>query len=208
MRQRFQNLALVLLLPLTACSGAKILNSFPSPVVPTEGAVAFKYKAIHDMPLARPFQLSFVFYRPGEPMLHAGTYRKVAGISDDLGFEVEEIVLISLPPGEYLLTIGSINWSKGPGDSQMLIFDLDRPGGAFGKIVVEPGKAVVLGKLDLLVKIEMNAEGSAYTWKDSKTKWDDRAVTRKAVARAALEDGRARKTKWDEVIEASLASLD
>lgn len=208
MRRRFLTSTLALLPLLTACGGSKILNSFPPRLGPTEGGVVFKYKAIHDMPLARPFQLSFVFSRHGDPMVHSGTYRKVAGISDDLGFEVEEIVLISLPPGEYRLEAHSINWSRGPGESQMLIFPLDQPAGSFANIVVEPGKAVVLGKLDLLVKIELSAEGSSYTWKNSKTKWDDRAVARKAVAREALEDGRARRTKWDEMIEASLVSGD
>lgn len=186
---------------LAACSGVKTLGSFPTRGAGTDGAVVFKYKAINDMPGVRPSVLVFKFAKVGQNKVY-GAYRKVGkGFYEDLGAEVEELLLFSLPPGEYALEIATIAKTRGLGNTQVLMFHLDSPGGAFGKIVVEPRKVLSLGKLDLLVKIEETAD--AYNWKNSKVGWDDRDSTRKAVLREALEDGRTQKMKWGEMLEAA-----
>lgn len=188
---------------LAACGGAKNLRSYPARGVPTEGGIVFKYRSVQDAPNWRPEIIGFKIIPKGAKKTY-GVYQKEGkgGLYPDLGAEVEETVLLAAPAGEYYMQIYTGIEARGLGNSQVVRFHLDDPGGSFASIKVEPGRVVSLGKLDLLFKLE--DLGDSVTWKNSKASWDDREATRKVVAREALEDGRAQKMKWDEALDASL----
>lgn len=183
---------------MAGCSSVRNLTSFPRSQ-PAEGGAVFKYKSVQDTGGFRPEWLWFKFAQTGADKTY-GTYAKIGkgALYSDLGAEVEEMVLVSLPPGEWHLSIIAEVESRGT-DHTTKMFWLDPPGGAFAKFQVEPGKVVSLGKLDLLIKVVTT--GDSFTWKDSKVSWDDRADVRKAVAREALEDKRAEMGKWTTALE-------